>query len=88
MSEITIKSEDIPTEKKPIDTEDIKEGLKAADEYEKLKADTEKLEAMYLRNQEIKAKLEIGGRAAAGEQEKTIEQKAEEEAADILKTYT
>lgn len=80
--EITEKKE----EEKP-KVEDVKETLKAADEYEKVKEETERLEAMYARNQEIKAKMALGGRGEAGSQEKTDEQKAEEEAKEILSAY-
>ena len=80
--EITEKKE----EEKP-QPEDIKETLKAADEYTKVKEETERLEAMYARNQEIKAKIALGGKAEAGNQEKSPEEKAAEEAAKHLKLY-
>ena len=80
--EITEKKE----EEKP-QPEDIKETLKAADEYTKVKEETERLEAMYARNQEIKAKIALGGKAEAGSKEISDEEKAAEEAAKHLKLY-
>jgi len=81
--EITEKKEE---EKKPQEA-DIKETLKAADEYERLKAENDKLEAEYQRQIELKAKIAIGGKAEAGKEEQTDEQKAQEEANRILSMY-
>ncbi len=78
------KDEPEPTK---VNREDIKETLQKADEYEKLKAETEKLEALFLRNQEIKAKMAVGGRAQAGQAEESQEDKDEKEAAELLSTY-
>ena len=87
MSEVIIKTEEKEEEKKPVEAENIKETLKAADEYEERKAKVEKLEALYLREQEIKAKLAISGRAEAGIPEKTSEEKTQEEAKGILSMF-
>ena len=43
------------------------------------------MEKEYLRGQELKAKMALDGRADAGTPEKTPEDKAKEEAVDILK---
>ena len=89
MSDITISTNSQPEEKKQVQESDIKEQLKAVDEYEKLKAQNDKLEAEYIRQQEIRAKLALGGRANAGQYtlEKTPEEKAKEEAGRILKPF-
>ena len=87
MSEVIIKS-DTTEERKPDKEESIKDTLKAADEYQKLKEENDKLEAEYLRQQELKAKITMGGRASAGEKiEKTPEEQAQEEASKILKMF-
>lgn len=80
--EITEKKEE---EKKPVE-QDIKETLKAADEYQKLKEENDRLEAEYLRQQELKAKIALSGKALAGQPapEKTEKEKADEEAKAIL----
>ena len=83
MTDIVIKQESSEPEKKP-GVEDVKETLKAADEYKRLKEENDKLEAEYLRAQELNAKIKMGGRANAGQPEETPEQKTEKEAADIL----
>jgi hypothetical protein len=89
MSDITISTNSQPEEKKQVQESDIKEQLKAVDEYEKLKAINDKLEAEYIRQQELKAKIALGGRANAGQyiKEKTATELAEEEAAKILKPF-
>ena len=83
--EITEKKEEPEATK--VDREDIKETLQKADEYEKLKAENDRLEAEYLRKQELQAKIAFGGRAQAGQQEETTEQKSEKEAADLLSKF-
>lgn len=87
MTDIVIRQDDSPTQPKPVEEEDIKDTLKKADEYEKKKAEIEKLEALYEREQIIKAKLAVGGRAEAGIPEKTAEEKAQEEAKGLLEPY-
>ena len=87
MTDIVIKSDDTPAQPKPVEEQDIKETLRKADEYEKKKAEIEKLEALYEREQAIRAKMALGGRAEAGIQEKTEEEKAKEEALELLKPY-
>jgi len=81
--EITEKKEE---ELKP-QPEDIKETLKAADEYKRLKEENDKLEAEFIRQQELKAKIAIGGKALAGKEELTPEKKAAQEAAEHLKIF-
>ena len=83
--EITEKKEEPEATK--VDREDIKETLQKADEYEKLKAENDRLEAEYLRKQELQAKIALGGRAPAGEQEETPEKKNEKEAAELLSKF-
>lgn len=87
MPEVKIITEE-KKEEKPQD-EDIKKTLKAADEYQKLKEENDRLEAEYLRQQELKAKITMAGRAQAGQTvpEKTQEEKDKEEAAKILSIY-
>lgn len=87
MSDIVIKTEESKPEPDKVDREDIKETLQKADEYEKLKAENEKLEAEYLRNQELKAKIALGGRAQAGQPEESQEQKNEKEATEMLSKF-
>ena len=77
----------VDNEKQEAPQPDIKQTLKDADEYEKLKQENDRLEAEYNRREEIKAKMALGGRAQAGQVEKSEEQKAEEEAADLLKRF-
>ena len=88
MADITISTTQ-PEEKKAVQDSDIKETLKVADEYKKLKEENDKLEAEYIRQQELKAKIAIGGRANAGQYtpEKTQEQKDREEATKLLSLF-
>jgi len=82
--EITEKKDE---EVKPVEPEQIKDTLKAADEYEKKKAEVEKLEALYAREQEIRAKMAMGGTALAGKAEESEQDKVNQEAANILKPF-
>ena len=83
MADIVIKQE--TEEKKEPDESSIKEVLKDADDYAKKKAEVDKLEALYLREQELKAKMAVGGKAEAGEQVKERTQDdIDQEAADKL----
>lgn len=72
---------------KKADTEDVKNTLRAADEYEKLKAENDKLEFEYNRQREIKAKLDIGGKALAGKEDESEEDRIANEAKSILKPF-
>ena len=89
MAEITIK-QDTPEEKKGLDENDIRETLKKADEYTKLKEQNDKLEVELARQLELKAKLALGGQSEAGQAptEKTQEDKDKEEAEKILNTFS
>lgn len=87
MTDIIIKQDEKEQEKK-VEPEEIKEVLKEADEYEKKKEEVEKLEALYQREQEIKAKMALGGKADAGQPGKTQEELDEEEAARRLAAFT
>jgi hypothetical protein len=89
MGETQIVIGEKPEVQKGVQENDIKETLRAADEYAKLKEQNDKLEAEYIRQQELKAKIAIGGRANAGQVviEKTKEELANEEAARILKQF-
>ena len=87
MTDIVIKQEDTPAQPKPVEEQDIKETLRKADEYAKLKAENNKLEAEMLRQQELKAKLAVGGRGVNIPLDKTPEQKAQEEAKALLEPY-
>lgn len=85
MSDIII-STDNKKEEKPVE-ENIKDTLKAADEYAKLKEQNDRFEAEIQRTEELKQKMMIGGRALAGQSpppEKTEKEKADEEAKAIL----
>ena len=88
MPDITISTEDKKEQPKAAET-DIKKILTDADEYQKLKESNDKLEAEYLRQQELRAKLAIGGKALAGQAipEKTPQDIAREEAAKIIGIY-
>ena len=83
--EITEKKEEPEATK--VDREDIKETLQKADEYTKLKEENDRLEAEYLRRQELQAKIAMGGKALAGQQEETEEQKSEKEATELLSKF-
>lgn len=86
MSDIIIKSEE-KQEEKPIQDSDIKDTLKQADEYAKLKEENDKLEVEYLRQQELKAKLQLGGQALAGKPEENEEDKLKQEASKIINMF-
>ena len=87
MVDVVIKQE--TEEKKEVSETDIKETLKAADVYEKLKESNDKLEAEYVRQQELKAKIAIDGKSHAGviQKEKTQEDVDQEEADKMLKVF-
>jgi len=84
---ISNKKED---EEKKLDVNDIRESLKLADEYKKIKEMNDKLEEEYKRSDEIiKARGALGGRAFAGQYipQKTPEEISKEEAAKILSMF-
>lgn len=83
--EITEKP-DKPEEKKP-DEEDIKETLKQADEYQRLKEKNDKFEAEIQRAEELKAKMNLGGRAVAGEPGESQQDKDDKEAAELVSNF-
>lgn len=88
MVDVVIKQE--PEVKKEATEEDIKETLKSADEYAKLKEENDKLEAEYQRRQELKAKIDLAGRANAGilqkeETQDDIDQKEADKMLDMFK---
>lgn len=87
MTDIVIK-QGIEEKKEP-DESDIKETLRQADEYTKLKEQNDRLEAEYLRQQELRAKLSMGGRAEAGNtpKERTQDDEDQETADKILKQF-
>ena len=87
MTDITIKQE--KEEKKEPDETDIKKTLEAADEYTKLKEANDKLEAEYTRQQELKAKITVSGKAMAGQEtkEKTQEDLDQEDADKIVNQF-
>lgn len=88
MSDIIISTDAGKDKPTPAAEPNIKETLKAADEYKRLKEDNDKLEAEYLRQQELKAKITLGGRAAAGQtNEKTPQEIADEEAKKLLSQF-
>jgi hypothetical protein len=87
MTDLKISVDNPEPEQKGVSSQNIKDTLSAADEYEKVKAENDKLEAEYNRRIELKAKMEQGGRALAGQVEKTEQQKAEEEATIIRKQF-
>ena len=85
MTDLKISVDD-KKEEKPIEQE-IKETLKAADKYAKLKEENDRLEQELLRQQDLLSKVAVGGRAYAGQAppaEKTEKEKADEEAKKIL----
>ena len=87
MVDVVIKQE--VEEKKEATETDIKETLKSADEYAKLKEENDKLEAEYLRRQELKAKIDHAGRANAGviQKEDTQDDKDQVEADKMLDMF-
>lgn len=87
MSEIKIVTEDKEKEKEKVEVDDVRKALEKADEYEKLKAENDRLETEIRRNMELKAKMAIGGKAEAGIPEKSQEDKDKEEASKILSMF-
>ena len=88
MPDITISTDNKAQEQPKATETDIKKILTAADEYQKLKEQNDKLEQEYLRQQELKAKIAMGGKSLAGQAiEKTPQEIAKEEAAKILSIY-
>ena len=87
MADIVIKTENKPEEK--ANTEDIKETLNKADEYKKLKEENDKIEAEVKRREELSARLNMSGRAQAGQyvKPKTPEEIADEEAKKLLAPF-
>lgn len=77
----------VDNDKPEVSQPDIKQTLKDADEYAKLKAENDRLESEYNRSMELKAKMALGGRAQAGQVEKSEQEKADEEAAMLLKRF-
>ena len=54
-------------------------------QLEALRADNERMQAELLKQEELKSKILLGGRAEAGQPQKTQEDSDKEEAAGILK---
>lgn len=86
MTEVKIVTEE-KEEAKPVEAEDVRETLKAADEYEKRRLEVEKLEALHQREQDIKAKMAIGGKSEAGQAEKSQQEKDDEEAKKLISAF-
>jgi len=88
MSDIIIKT-DNKEEPQGVQENKIKDILRDADEYQKLKEANDGLEKEYQRREELKAKMALGGRAQAGSQvqEKTQEEKDAEEAKKIISVF-
>ena len=63
-----------------------------ASEFDKklkdLREDNEKMQDELLKQEELKAKILVGGRAAAGHENKTPEQEADEEAKRVLDMFS
>ena len=89
MPDITISTGDKQEERKPVEVNDIKETLRAADEYEKMKRENDLLEKEITRREELRARQLLGGKGQAGQYtpEKSAKEKADEEAAKILKQF-
>lgn len=87
MADITISTEE--PKKQIAQDNDIKKILYDADEYNKIKAENDKMEAELSRREELKARMERGGNSFAGQivPEKTEQQKADEEAARLVKQF-
>jgi len=85
----------ISTENEQPKTEDkeknIKDILKQADEYQKLKEQNDKLEREILRQEELNARASIGGKSYAGQPNKTEEEIRKEQikadAAKLISTF-
>ena len=89
MSITITENADHTEEEKPVEKEVVEKALEAVkevDEAEELRKKNDALEIEVRRSQELKAKLAVGGEATAG-QEKTPEQEAEQEAANMLKAF-
>ncbi len=90
MPEVTIKTEDKNEENQPLETQVIEKTLKAVDDYDKLKAQNDALEAELERKKQLEVRRDeiLGGRAQAGQKPKTEQEKADEEAAKIIEQFT
>lgn len=88
MADIIIKQE-AEEEAKGSDEVDIKKTLADADEYQKLKEANDKLEAEYIREQNLKAKRALGGKSQAGNTpvEKTQEDIDKEKGEEIANQF-
>ena len=89
MADIIIKGGAVQEEKKPVQDNEIKEFLIKENELQKLKDINLQLEAEINKNEELKARMAVGGRALAGQvtPEKTPQDIAKEEAERILKIF-
>ncbi len=98
MTEITIS--DKKQEEKPADVNDIKNTLRAADDYTKEKQrqdeevqkifeDNKRMKEALEERENLRARLALGGKALAGQYvaEKSEQEKADEEAKEILARY-
>ena len=81
--ELKEKVEELAEAKQKTPEEEPKEKT----EFEKLREANDEFEKELLRKEELKAKAMLGGRALAGQQEQTQEDKDAEEATKILKTF-
>ena len=86
MTDIKIITEN-KDEIKPNIESDIKQTLKDADDYQKLKEENDRFEAELLRKENLKARINLGGKAQAGQVEKSPEEKTKEEAEKILNLF-
>lgn len=90
MSDIIISTGEKPKEKEGVQASDIKDTLKAADAYARIKEENDKLEAEMNRSLElIKTREMLGGRAFGGQftKEKTAKEIADEEAKRVLSMF-
>jgi len=89
MPDITISTEPKQEEKKQVSTNQVAEAITTAMEIEQIRKETEELKKAMQEQEEVRAKLMLGGRAQAGQYtpEKTAKEKADEEAAKILKPF-
>jgi len=83
MAEIKIVTEE-EKDKKPADETDLRKTLIEADKYEKIKQENDALELELQRQQELKAKLQMGGESMGGTVQKTQKDRDKDEADRII----
>lgn len=66
---------------------DIQKSMQVEQDIEKVRQLNQELEAEIIKQEQLKARAMLGGKSDAGDQEKSAEEIAEEEAKDILSKF-